>query len=61
MSIKVNNFVQEKGINDLEYIELLKNTLANNKMIINKAVAKIKELSKENEELKNTLDRLKNV
>lgn len=53
MSIHVTDFKWEKGNNDLQYIELLENTLKNEQAITAKAVAKIRELSIENSELHN--------
>ena len=48
MSIHVTDFKWEKGKNDLQYIELLEKTLKNEQ-----AIAKIRELSKENKEIRN--------
>lgn len=53
MSIHVTDFKWEKGKNDLQYIELLEKTLKNEQAITAKAVAKIRELSKENKEIRN--------
>lgn len=53
MSIHVTDFKWEKGKNDLQYIELLEKTLKNEQAITAKAVAKIRELSKENKESRN--------
>jgi hypothetical protein len=53
MSIHVTDFKWEKGNNDLQYIELLENTLKNEQAITAKAIAKIRELSIENSELYN--------
>ena len=55
MSIHVTDFKWEKGKNDLKYIELLEKTLKNEQAITSKAVAKIRELAKEKEELKERL------
>ena len=52
MSIHVTDFKWEKGKNDLRYIELLEKTLKNEQAITTKAVAKIRELSKENKEIR---------
>lgn len=47
MSLQVNEFKYVPGENDAEYICLLKKALERQKQITAKAVAKIKELSKE--------------
>lgn len=52
MSVHVNEFLRKKGKNDLQYIELLEDTLENQKEITGKAVAKIRELEKENKEIR---------
>ena len=53
MSIHVTDFKWEKGKNDLQYIELLEKTLKNEQAITAKAIAKIRELSAENKEIRN--------
>lgn len=53
MSIHVTDFKWEKGKNDLQYIELLEKTLKNEQAITAKAVAKIRQLSTENKEIRN--------
>lgn len=52
MSIRVTDFKWEKGKNDVKYIELLEKTLKNEQTITAKAVAKIRELSKEKKEIR---------
>lgn len=52
MSIHVTDFKWEKGKNDLQYIELLEKTLKNEQAITAKAVAKIRELSAKNKEIR---------
>ena len=60
MNIHVNDFKWEKGKNDLKYIELLEKTLENEAVITQKAIAKIRKLSKENKEIRNkTIDDFK--
>ena len=46
MSIQVQDFKYCPGVNDSAYIQLLENALDRQRKITNKAVAKIKELSK---------------
>ena len=46
-NITVNDFKYIQGKNDAEYISLLKDSLECQKRITSKAIAKIKELSKE--------------
>ena len=53
MSMHVTDFKWEKGKNDLQYIELLEKTLKNEQVITAKAVAKIRELSAKNKEIRN--------
>lgn len=48
MSIAVTDFKWEKGKNDFEYIRLLENSLENQKRLTREALAKIRELAKEN-------------
>ena len=47
MSIKVHDFKYIPGKNDVEYIKLLEEALERQRTITAKAIAKIKELSKE--------------
>ena len=47
MKVTVEDFKHIPGKNDAEYIELLEGQLERDKQIINKASAKIKQLSKE--------------
>ena len=50
MSVKVKNFVWQKGVNDAEYIEKLQSVLKAQEETINHAVAKIRKLSKNQKE-----------
>lgn len=52
MSIHVRDFKWEQGKNDLEYIKLLEKAFENQKAITIKAVAKVRELAKENIEIR---------
>lgn len=57
MSIRVNDFRWEKGVNDLKYIELLEKTLKNEQALTGRSVAKIRDLAKDNKNLRdNTID-----
>lgn len=55
MDIQTKDFEQEIRQNKLEYIELLEKSLDNELNIAKKAIAKIKEISEENEQLKKLL------
>ena len=52
MSIHVTDFKWEKGKNDAQYIELLEKNLKNEQVITAKAVAKVRELSAQNKEIR---------
>ena len=57
MSIHVTDFKWEKGINDARYIELLEKTLKNEQGVTALAMAKVRKLAKENQEIRNkTID-----
>ena len=49
MSIQVNDFQWEPGTNDVEYIKLLESSRDDWKMIAQKAISKLKTLSKAKE------------
>ena len=53
MSIHVTDFKWGKGKNDLQYIELLEKTLKNEQRVTALAMAKVRQLAKENKEIRN--------
>ena len=55
MSIRVADFKWEKGINDARYIELLEKTLKNEQRVTALAMAKVRKLAKENQEIRNAV------
>ena len=55
MSIHVTDFKWEKGINDARYIELLEKTLKNEQRVTTLAMAKVRKLTKENQEIRNAV------
>ena len=55
MSIHVTDFKWEKGINDARYIELLEKTLKNEQRVIALAMAKVRQLAKENQEIRDAV------
>lgn len=55
MSIHVTDFKWEKGINDARYIELLEKTLKNEQRVTALAMAKVRKLAKENQEIRNAV------
>lgn len=57
MSIHVTDFKWEKEVNDARYIELLEKTLKNEQSVTALAMAKVRKLAKENQEIRNkTID-----
>lgn len=52
MSIHVTDFKYEKGKNEVKYIELLEKTLKNEQRVTALAVAKVRKLAKENQEIR---------
>lgn len=52
MSVKVNNFKWEKGVNDLKYINLLEKHLKKQQQLTNTAISKLKQ----NDKLKHNLE-----
>ena len=55
MSIRVTDFKWEKGINDARYIELLEKTLKNEQRVTALAMAKVRQLAKENQEIRDAI------
>lgn len=55
MSIRVTDFKWEKEINDARYIELLEKTLKNEQKVTALAMAKVRQLAKENQEIRNAI------